>query len=218
LEILEKRPASSLLDIGCFSGSFLSMVPKSVASRQVGVDILKTQVEYAQRKFGADFRNFKFVSGLSGLSEVKGAFNNITIIEVIEHLTVVEIQSLFEQVDRLLEPGGRLILTTPNYTSAWPLLEILIAKLSDVSYEEQHITKFNYFNVWPKIEKLFPQFRGNYRLTLKTTSHFIAPFLAPLSARLSTRISKSLDPKVWRFPFGNLILIVIEKNEQISRK
>src|SRR5881275_3200958 len=40
LDCLPPRDAGSLLDIGCFAGSFLSLVSQTRFARQLGVDIL----------------------------------------------------------------------------------------------------------------------------------------------------------------------------------
>ena len=39
-------------------------------------------------------------------------------------------------------PEGRLVLTTPDFGSAWPLVEKLVDRLGDVEYYVQHINKF----------------------------------------------------------------------------
>ena len=43
---------------------------------------------------------------------------------------------------RRLRPGGRLVLTTPDYGSAWPLVERVVDRLGDVEYYVQHVNKF----------------------------------------------------------------------------
>ena len=45
LDYLPEENGGSLLDVGCFAGSFLSMVPRYRFERQVGVDILPGQVK-----------------------------------------------------------------------------------------------------------------------------------------------------------------------------
>ncbi len=52
-------------------------------------------------------------------------FDVVTIIELVEHLHDAEALELLEEASRVTAPGGRLILTTPNYASIWPLLERL---------------------------------------------------------------------------------------------
>jgi SAM-dependent methyltransferase len=211
LDCLPARDAGSLLDIGCFAGSFLSLVPQSQFARQVGVDILHSQVEYARARYGTRFREFRHLADLSDLGNVSEVFDCITAIELIEHLAPNEVRDLLAQVARKLAPGGRLVITTPNYASAWPVLEAVLNRISDVKYEEQHITRFDYFRIERQLCALYPDFEHEFSVELKTTTHFLTPFLAGLSFRGARRLSRLLPHRKWRLPFGNLVLLVVRR-------
>lgn len=198
----------SLLDIGCFAGSFLSMVPRERFARQLGVDILPAQIEYATAHYGTEFRRFRHLGGIEGLDGLEETFDCVTLIEVIEHLTREEAGHLLGQIARRLKPGGQLVLTTPNYVSAWPLIEFLLNRLSTVKYEEQHITKFDFFRLERQLRRIYPAFPTEFRMVLKTTSHFLTPFLAGISFELAHRLSRAVSHRHWHLPFGNLVLLV----------
>ena len=202
LDCLPAREGGSLLDIGCFAGSCLSRVPQSQFGRQLGVDILGSQVEFARARYGTGFREFRQLPDLSGLESVRGTFDCITAIELIEHLTAAEVQALLREVARKLVPGGRLVITTPNYASFWPVLEMLLNRLSEVKYEEQHITRFNYFQIERQLAALYPDFSRQFTVELKTTTHFLTPFLAGLSFRAARFLSRLVPHQRWRLPFG----------------
>lgn len=194
----------SILDIGCFSGSFLGMIPESNFGFQLGVDILENQIEHAESIYGTDFRKFSFYSPSDGLPVTqKKLFDVITLIEVVEHIPIDQLKGLLEKVEKCLAPDGVLVITTPNYLSAWPVLEMLLNQFSDVSYEEQHITKFNYFNIGPKISSLSS---GKFLLLDKTTTHFATPFLAGISYDLALGLSKTVPSSKWHNPFGSIIV------------
>jgi 2-polyprenyl-3-methyl-5-hydroxy-6-metoxy-1,4-benzoquinol methylase len=207
IECLPRHPGQALLDIGCFAGTFLSLLDETWFSRQVGVDILAKQIEYAQRRFGTAQRRFVYTPNIDALQLNGERFDVITVIEVIEHLRADEIRALIEQAIGLLVPGGKLVLSTPNYTSIWPLLEVVVNRVSDVSYEEQHITKFNSFNAHRKLCRIAPELAKGMELDFKTTTHFIAPFLAPLGLEFSMRLSRLVPHQHWGNPFGNLVLM-----------
>jgi SAM-dependent methyltransferase len=211
VECLSTAPNQSIVDIGCFAGSFLSLLPEQTFTRQLGIDILPNQIEYAQRNFGTSHRSFIHVKSITEITLEAQSFDNVTIIEVIEHLRPEEIRELLNRSVRGLKSGGRLILTTPNYTSTWPLLEIILNRLSEVSYEEQHITRFNYFNVAKKLQSIAPDAMNSLRFDFITTTHFVAPFLASFGDKVSDNISNAVNHTSWRFPFGNLILMSLTK-------
>src|SRR4029078_4972958 len=104
----------------------------------------------------------------------------------------------------LLNPGGKLVLTTPNYASAWPVIEVILNRVSDVSYEEQHITKFTYFNMERKLAKIYPDLWLYFNtLDFKTTTHFVTPFLAGLSFDVARGLSRVGSPQNGADPLGN---------------
>lgn len=213
LDYLPHSRNQSILDIGCFAGTFLSLVPETRFSRQLGVDILAEQIDYAEATYGTRFRKFRHVATLGELAKIDQKFDCISLIEVIEHLPADEIRVLLDRVVDLLEPGGKFVLTTPNYASSWPLIEIIVNRLSEVSYEEQHVTKFTYFNIEKKLASIYPDLRLYFdAVDFKTTTHFLTPFLAALSFDGARRLSRVIPHERWKHPFGNLILMVLTRS------
>lgn len=211
LEALPPGPNLSILDIGCFAGSFLSLCDEGRFSRQVGVDILPEQVQFATERFGTPFRKFEHIASLEALKALDGPFDCVTSIEVIEHLTEAQIEALIEGAFAQLEPGGRLVLSTPNYASTWPLLEVLLNRISDVAYDEQHITKFTYFDCDTKLRRIAPRLGTDFELEFKTTTHLATPFLAFAGVERSRQLSTFVDHRTWKVPFGNLVLMSWKK-------
>jgi 2-polyprenyl-3-methyl-5-hydroxy-6-metoxy-1,4-benzoquinol methylase len=211
LDYLPRRAGQSLLDVGCFAGTFLSLADPRRFSRQVGVDVLPAQIAYARAHHGTPFRRFQHVPSITHLCELRERFDCATVIEVIEHLTPEELRALLRQLARLLVPGGKLVLTTPNYASAWPILERILNRVGDVSYEEQHITRFTYFDLEGRLARIHPPLRSDFALDLKTTTHFVTPFLAGLSFGLAHGLSRLVPHARWRLPFGNLALIAFTR-------
>lgn len=198
--------SGSILDLGCFCGTFLSLLDESRYSRQLGVDILPPQIEWAREHYGTERRDFRYIESFKDLSQIDEMFDGITLIEVMEHLAPNDIRSMFEQVERLLRPGGSFVLTTPNFASTWPVLEVILDRLSEVKYGEQHVSKFTYWNFERKLAELVPGIWDRFRLEIKTTSHFVSPFIGVVSERLAMWISRFRKPIDWRIPLGNLIL------------
>lgn len=210
--LLILNPTSSLMDVGCFAGTFIGRFLQNTFRKKVGVDILENQIEYANAKYSNN--NTSFVS-ISTFDELKDKFSekfqNITFIEVIEHLDRSQIKNYFDNIDEVTSIGSEMIITTPNYISLWPFLEYLVNKISKVKYEEQHITKFNYFNFEKKLAEIVPDFNEKYKIKVKTTSHFLSPFISILSYGLAVKISQIKSAQRWKNPFGAMILLKIEK-------
>ena len=211
LDYLPPGPGLSIIDVGCFAGTFLSMASPERFARQLGVDILPSQIEYANRHHGAPYRRFLHVACIAELSRVSERFDCATLIEVIEHLGETEIRSLLEQLAVLLNPGGRLVITTPNYASAWPLLEWILNRVSEVSYAEQHLTRFTYFDMPRRLGAIYPELDATFDIELKTTTHFVTPFVAGLSFEGARRLSRLVPHRLWRHPFGSLVLMVLRR-------
>lgn len=211
ISYLPNTPNQSILDIGCFAGTLLSLVPEERFNTQLGVDILEKQIDFANRRFGTPYRSFRYIRDLSEIAKIDQTFDCITVTQVIEHLEASEIRELFRQINVKLKKNGVLAVSTPNYTSFWPLLEMIVNRLSDISYEEQHITKFNYFNCISKLRRICPEIFEHFELTTKTTTHFASWMIAFFSYTLSMRISRMLPHKVWKNPFGSLIILFFQK-------
>ena len=65
LDCLPQARGLSLLDVGTFAGTFLSLLPPERFVRQVGVDILEDQIAYASKNYGTYFREFRYVRNIT---------------------------------------------------------------------------------------------------------------------------------------------------------
>lgn len=200
-----KLSAINLLDVGCGPGTFIGNFAHEAALKMkvsaVGIDIAPAQIDYAKAHYGnkADFqvydgKIFPFPSG---------TFDTITLIEVIEHLPNDILIPLMAECKRCLKPDGKIIVTTPNYHSLWPILEWLLGKLSPVSYNEQHITHFYTQNLihFFKEAGFSPAGFGSYP--------FIAPFAASASWSLARFMSR-FDILLSSLPIGFLLYGVFQ--------
>lgn len=198
-----------VLDVGCFSGSFAGRFLKDDLFTATSIDILKDQIQYAKEKFESINKRFQHFENFDKIPDSikSNIYDIVTLIEVIEHLNPSQIQSFFFMLNQITRPGSQIIITTPNYLSFWPFLELLLNKFSDVSYEEQHITKFNFWNVHKILKHIYPAFNSEYKISFLTTSHFLSPFIAGINYSLGKKISTSFHPKFWKHPFGCIIIL-----------
>jgi 2-polyprenyl-3-methyl-5-hydroxy-6-metoxy-1,4-benzoquinol methylase len=209
---IEKQPLN-LLDVGCFSGSFSGRFLNPEIIKSFSIDVLKEQIEYANEKYGACNKEFAFYKDFKqGEDLLKNKlFDVVTFIEVIEHLTQEQIGDFFNMIDKVTKQGSQLIITTPNYVSLWPALEIILNLISDVKYEEQHITKMNRFNIVKKLTRIYPPFSKKWDVELISTSHFLTPFISVLNFDMAKNMSSRIPVDAWGNPFGSLVILKLIK-------
>lgn len=198
----ELKGVGKHLDVGCGPGTFIGNFQKFTSG--IGIDLSFSQIEYARNKY-KDQKNISFEVSRDGVMPFGDAiFDQASMIEVIEHLDVQNSNQLLKDIFRVLKPGGQIVVTTPNYGSLWPILEIIVNKTSKVSYEEQHIQKLK-----RKQLKQILESAGFTNVNVKSFL-FQAPFLAALSWGLSKSFFK-LENAIGLNPIGFLLIARGEK-------
>lgn len=164
-----------VIDLGSGPGTFLGKLSATRSIQGVGVDIARPQVDYANRTYGTP--NLQFIASFIEENPIRDLIRTadvVTMIEVVEHMHLTDVKKILDYLYNNMKPGSRLFLTTPNYLSVWPLLEILVNYLSKVNYEEQHITKLNRRKV-----KFLLETTGFKEVRSRSFLHF-SPFIAGL--------------------------------------
>ena len=116
------------LDVGCFNGFFVKKM-LSLDYDAEGIDFNKGAVVYGQVKLGLGSRIT--TQTLNDLCEQGKRFDVITLFEVLEHLQDAKV--FLNDVVKLLNTGGLLIISTPNNKMCWrPALD----------YPPHHLARF----------------------------------------------------------------------------
>lgn len=97
-----------ILDVGCNTGYGTAILRERTGLEVTGVDVSAAAVEMARERHGGDFH---VVDGRT-LPFDDGAFGTVTSFQVIEHIE--EPVGFLAEIRRVLRPGGRVFLTTPN--------------------------------------------------------------------------------------------------------
>jgi ubiquinone/menaquinone biosynthesis C-methylase UbiE len=180
----ELGQAHKHLDIACGPGTFIGTLPDTVSS--TGVDIATSQIDYARQAYGRGNVDFKHIAA-GPLPFEDGSFDAVTSVELIEHLEQPAVAALLAEARRVLTPEGRVVVSTPDYGGLWPAVEWLLNRVGDISYEDQHINKFD---------------KQRLRQTLQTAGFsnidvrsylFAAPFAAALGWSFADLVEK-LEP------------------------
>ncbi len=191
------------LDIGCGPGTFIGTLDQ--LKNSVGVDISQSQIKYAREHYASERHQFIQISEDGQLPFSPMSFDVITLIEVIEHLPVTLTKSLLFQAETLLKPNGKIIISTPNYQSFWPMLEWAVNKVAPVKYEDQHISKFTK----QTLAQLFTQL--SFKHYVIQTYQGFAPFTASINWKLADGLSR-FENRWWASRFGLLLYSEVRKN------
>jgi len=143
------EPGSRLLEIGCGAGNLLLQAsvrgsfPAALDLSMHALDFVRSRLREAMT--GPDSpRDFGCLQAIGEfLPLTESSFDCILLSEVIEHLEAPQVS--IREAARVLRPGGRLLITTPNYRSLWPLMEraVDMMNMAPKMAGEQHISRFH---------------------------------------------------------------------------
>ncbi|MFW5870546.1 MAG: glycosyltransferase [Candidatus Sumerlaeota bacterium] len=121
----------NVLDVGCGSTQILEGAPQSI-----GLDIQLQKLRYMRRP-GRGLVN----GSIMQLPFKDESFEVVVCSQVIEHIP--KDKAVLDELTRLVKPGGRLILGTPDYGSwQWPMLEKMYDFFKPLGYAEEHISHY----------------------------------------------------------------------------
>ena len=111
---LPKEPGTSLMDLGCGEGSLGKKAREVNPGLTIyGIDISPTALKLAKPYYDKTYA--LDITDSAQQKKVKGQFDSITALEIVEHL--VEPQPLLKFAHEHLKDDGRLIISFPN--TAW---------------------------------------------------------------------------------------------------
>lgn len=115
----ELKP-KSLLDLGCLDGSFALTIAKHFGTAVTGVDLTQDGIDLARQRakahnLPAEFHQGTVEEWLTTFALQAKKFDIITFFEIIEH--VKDVQICLQLIDRVLAPGGTVLVSTPAFES-----------------------------------------------------------------------------------------------------
>lgn len=124
------RDFGSILDVGCGSSLILDGLPQSV-----GCDVRLNKLRYKRAPYrrllqGSVFR----------LPFRDGAFEATVFSQVIEHLPRDPV--ILDEIVRVTQPGGCVIVGTPDYATHWTIIEKIYGWVHPTGYADEHITHY----------------------------------------------------------------------------
>ena len=102
----------NILDIGCYNGTFLSLI-KNRNNNFFGIEASEWGLNKSRQK-GIEVNQY-FFDDTTRLPSADGYFDVVVAGEIIEH--IYNTNFFLEEIQRILKPAGKLILSTPNIAS-----------------------------------------------------------------------------------------------------
>lgn len=172
------RENDALLDYGSGPGFLIKHLLRNnleVTALEFSTDSLqRIKNSYQQQK------GFKGAYSIEELGKMNVRFNVITLIEVIEHLNDHYLDLTFANIRRLLDPGGYLIITTPNNEDLSKSY-ICCPETNELFHRWQHIRSWNTDSLGTFVKKM-----GFKIHVLKETNFNISPFSEKLHFPVKT--------------------------------
>jgi SAM-dependent methyltransferase len=154
-DLISENGKEKCVDVGCGSSRIISALPQG----SVVLDILIRKLRYA-RQFGRP----AVQASIFNLPIPNEAFPSVLCSQVIEH---VPRANVLDELDRILQPGGFLILGTPDYDRwQWLVIEWLYKVLLPQAYADEHITHYTY-------KELVDQFVSKRGYKLETAKYIL---------------------------------------------
>jgi 2-polyprenyl-3-methyl-5-hydroxy-6-metoxy-1,4-benzoquinol methylase len=191
-----------VLDAGCGAGNLVSeLAPR--CRTVVGCDYHHGRLAFAAGRLQGEFVE----ASIDRLPFADGLFDKIFCLEVIEHIEHSVNLQILREFFRVLKPDGQLILTTPNYRSAWPAIEFLMNTLRLVPEMPggAHISKYH----WRSLEDSLTD--AGFVITRMGTFNHLSPFIAPVSTWWAERMYR-WELKAGRRR-GNLLYALCRKRQ-----
>lgn len=176
-----------VLDVGCGSSRIIDALPEG----SVALDVLVRKLRYA-RTFSTPLVHG---SGFS-LPFPDASFSCVLSSQVIEH--VPKDSPMIDELCRVLAPGGRLILGTPDYARReWVYLEKLYGRVAPGAYADEHISHYTRQELLDMFEKRgFTHEATRYILRGELILAFRRPSnVTPLRPAIAGNVAEPTRPK-----------------------
>jgi SAM-dependent methyltransferase len=118
-----------VLDVGSAWG-YNIMALSAMGKRPIGLDLVVDQFEAGARIAVSNGIDFRAVGAdAAALPFPNGTFDSITMVETFEHVFESDRLRALRECCRVLRPGGRLVMSTPNYASVVERFKRLAVRL-----------------------------------------------------------------------------------------
>jgi len=148
------RDCGPTLDVGCGSSHILAHLPPG----SIGLDLSAAKLRCA-RQFGRPLVQ----ATATALPFASGTFPCVVCSQLIEHLP--REQPVFDELCRVLRPGGRLILGTLDHARLeWRALESIYARVAPSGCVSKHVSRYTRSDVIQELARRGLRFEAERRI------------------------------------------------------
>tara|TARA_B100001057_G_C22755154_1_gene913419 strand:- start:65 stop:781 length:717 start_codon:yes stop_codon:yes gene_type:complete len=185
------------LDYACGPGTQIGLFSKS---NSLGYDPSEQQITYAKKKYKTINKNF--TSNLEDLFTID-KFDVITINGLFEYLNKNELAQLLTQIKNYSKAGTKILITTPNYSGFFPIIEYLSKFFGIINYEMVNKTKFKK----KSLESFLVSYGAKNLKVIKIIN--VGVFLAIFNSRYAIK-TENLIENVFKNKIGFLLMAEFE--------
>ncbi|MGM0441719.1 MAG: class I SAM-dependent methyltransferase [Elusimicrobiota bacterium] len=137
LKVLKGRKGK-FLDVGCGEGLLLEKVLEQNSNLEIfGIDMNSEQIKRCRKRINTEDYEVNLLTGDAGNLPFKDNFFDIIgAVNIFYNLPVTKMESILEEIYRVLKPGGYLIADFRNKTNPVLRLRYLMAPLYDPDFRK----------------------------------------------------------------------------------
>jgi 2-polyprenyl-3-methyl-5-hydroxy-6-metoxy-1,4-benzoquinol methylase len=200
----------TVLDYGCNVGYGTNIISTN-CKKVIGLDVSTQAIDTARKNYQSEKIEFRLFNGIRTPFE-NDSFGMIVSLQVMEH--IVDIKPYLLEIQRLIDPQGTVIITTPNAAirlepgmkpwnkyhvrefTAVELLNALSPYFSRVVVKGLFAKSSIYQTLFSHYSKKKAKYRKRNRLPYKVKKVFTRPFKAAISSYIKPNIQRVIGQNV----------------------